>query len=36
MFVRNELIPLQKRLEQINEWLNDDIIKLETYSLGKE
>ena len=33
VFVRNELIPLQKRLEEINVWLDEAIIKLKDYSL---
>ena len=33
VFVRNELFPLQKRLEQINEWLDDEIIIFEPYNL---
>ena len=34
VFVRNELIPLQKRLEEINEWLGQEIIKFSTYMLN--
>jgi len=33
VFVRNELSPLQKRLEELNIWLKDDIIKFNTYIL---
>ncbi|HGK4131333.1 TPA: hypothetical protein ACJ2PI_002883, partial [Klebsiella pneumoniae] len=33
VFVRNELIPLQKRLMELNEWLNDEIIRFEEYKL---
>jgi capsid portal protein len=36
VFVRNELMPLQKRISETNEWLNDEIIKFETYSLGSD
>lgn len=32
VFVRNELIPLQKRLGEINEWLDKKIIEFEIYS----
>ena len=27
VFVRNELIPLQKRMEEVNKWIGQDIIK---------
>ncbi len=33
VFVRNELIPLQKKIEEINCWLNDNIIKFNKYEL---
>lgn len=33
VFVRNELIPLQKRLQELNEWLDDEVITFERYSL---
>lgn len=33
VFVRNEFIPLQKRFQEINKWLHDDIIKFEIYRL---
>ena len=33
VFVRNELIPLQKRINEINEWLSDDIINFIPYTL---
>ena len=33
VFVRNELSPLQKRLQEINGWIGDNIIKLENYNL---
>lgn len=33
VFVRNELMPLQKRLKEINEWLDDEIIMFESYNL---
>lgn len=32
VFVRNELLPLQKRLTELNSWLNDEVIKFEAYS----
>ena len=33
VFVRNELMPLQKRLQELNRWLKDEIIRFATYSL---
>ncbi len=33
VFVRNELIPLQKRINEINEWLSGDIINFIPYTL---
>lgn len=33
VFVRNELIPLQKRFEEINTWLSYEIIKFKSYTL---
>lgn len=33
VFVRNELLPLQKMFLGINDWLNDDIIKFSEYEL---
>jgi len=33
VFVRNELSPLQKRLQEINGWIGDNIIKFENYNL---
>lgn len=35
VFVRNELIPLQKRFEELNKWLCEDIIKFFDYKLNK-
>ena len=34
VFVRNELMPLQKRFEEVNDWLGEDVIRFEPYSLG--
>ena len=34
VFVRNELLPLQKRMQEINDWLKDDILQFENYSLA--
>lgn len=33
VFVRNELKPLQKRIEEINKWLDEPIINFEDYKL---
>lgn len=33
VFVRNELIPLQKRLQELNDWLGEKIISFEPYTL---
>ena len=33
VFVRNELLPLQKRLEEANEWLGESIITFNEYLL---
>lgn len=34
VFVRNELIPLQKRLQELNDWLGEAIITFSPYELG--
>jgi PBSX family phage portal protein len=33
VFVRNELIPLQKRFMEINKWIDIELIKFNTYEL---
>ena len=33
VFVRNELLPLQKRFEELNEWAGEEIIQFAPYSL---
>lgn len=33
VFVRNELIPLQKRISELNDWLEEEIIRFEAYNL---
>lgn len=33
VFVRNELKPLQQRIREVNNWLHDDVIKFQDYSL---
>lgn len=32
VFVRNELTPLQKRIKEINEWIEDDIVQFKNIS----
>lgn len=34
VFVRNELMPTQKRLEELNSWLSDGVIKFQEYTLS--
>lgn len=36
VFVRNELMPLQKRLQELNEWVNEEVISFSPYSLSPE
>lgn len=33
VFVRNELIPSQKRLEELNHWMGEQVISFEVYAL---
>jgi len=33
VFVRNELMPLQRRFEELNSWLGEDVIRFAPYSL---
>lgn len=33
VFVRNELMPLQKRMQELNIWLGEAVIKFATYTL---
>lgn len=33
VFVRNELMPLQKRFEELNAWLGEEVIRFEPYTL---
>lgn len=32
MFVQNELLPLQKRMQEVNDWLEHEILRFESYS----
>ena len=34
VFVRNELMPLQKRLQELNDWIGEEVIRFEPYDLG--
>lgn len=34
VFVRNELIPLQERLKEINTWIGNEVIVFQKYQLG--
>ncbi|EDW3122280.1 capsid portal protein, partial [Salmonella enterica] len=34
VFVRNELIPLQKRLAELNEWIGETVISFNEYKLN--
>ncbi|BBJ87663.1 hypothetical protein ROGSH02058M1_038620 [Raoultella ornithinolytica] len=36
VFVRNELMPLQKRLQELNDWLGEKVIKFTLYNLEEE
>lgn len=36
VFVTNELEPLQERLKEVNDWLGEEVIRFEPYSLGIE
>lgn len=33
VFVRNELIPMQDRIKEVNHWLGEDVISFKSYSL---
>jgi len=33
VFVRNELIPLQERMKELNDWLNEEVITFKDYNL---
>ncbi len=34
VFVRNELMPLQKRLHELNKWVGAEVIRFDDYVLG--
>lgn len=36
VFVRNKLIPPQKRFEEINEWIDDEIVRFSDYTSTSE
>jgi len=35
VFVKNELLPLQKRFEELNCWLKEEVIQFENYNIRK-
>lgn len=36
IFVRNELMPLQKRISEMNEWIGEEVVRFDYYSLGAD
>lgn len=36
VFVRNELLPLQKRFEELNEWVGEEVVRFKAYRLGED
>ncbi|MGQ8886882.1 phage portal protein [Serratia sp. TSA_105.2] len=36
VFVRNELIPLQRRMQELNDWMGEEVVTFEPYALGSE
>ncbi|MBE8597220.1 phage portal protein [Xenorhabdus sp. BG5] len=36
VFVRNELLPLQSKMQQLNDWLGEEVSRFERYSLQKD
>lgn len=34
VFVRNELIPLQRRMQELNEWIGEEVVEFTTYELS--
>ncbi|MFO5873710.1 Presumed portal vertex protein, partial [Klebsiella pneumoniae] len=36
VFVRNELIPLQDRMREVNEWVGQEVIRFKSYTLDTE
>lgn len=35
VFVRNELLPLQERIKEVNEWVGEEVVKFSCYELMK-
>ena len=35
VFVRNELMPLQRRFEELNSWLGEEVIRFKKYTLDE-
>lgn len=36
VFFRNELIPLQERIKEVNDWLGEEVIRFKNYELPSE
>ncbi|MGY3349044.1 capsid portal protein [Serratia marcescens] len=36
VFVRNELIPLQRRMQELNDWMGDEVVSFDEYRLNVE
>ncbi len=36
VFVHNELMPLQRRFEELNSWLGEEVIRFVPYRLGQD
>ncbi|AXG45007.1 MULTISPECIES: phage portal protein [Photorhabdus] len=36
VFVRNELMPLQSKMKQLNDWIGEEVIRFERYSLDMD
>lgn len=36
VFVRNELIPLQSKMKQLNDWLGEEVVRFDKYKLDDE
>ncbi len=36
VFVRNELIPLQRRMQKLNNWMGEEVISFDEYRLNVE
>ncbi|CDU34106.1 Putative uncharacterized protein [Escherichia coli D6-113.11] len=36
VFTRNEIVPLQKRLLELNEWLGEEVVRFNPYELNTD